>query len=173
MPADSHHHRTPPSARSRARRSFIAIALCALTSLAIAGPAAAEGQPTVTTTVNNLSEVEHFDGCGGSPGVTEYLTGKEHFQVVDFTDGTLKVSYGRTFRVTEVSDDPALPPRERQGSDQITLHLIDNVPQIFHESFHDLNTGFGDTFAVTTFVAVGGEVRVDHDLVRNPPPPGC
>jgi hypothetical protein len=124
-------------------------------------------------TVNNRSEVEHFDGCGGSPGVTEYLTGREHLHFVEFTNGTLNVSYGTPFWVTEVSDDPTVPPRQRQGTDAWTFHLIDNGPEVFHESFHDLNTGFGDTFAVTTFVAVDGQVRVDHDLVRNPPPPGC
>src|SRR3954451_5171672 len=114
MPADNHHHRNPLSARSGARRSCIAIALCAITSLAIAGPAAAAGQATVTMTVNNRSEVEHFDGCGGSPGVTEYLTGREHLHFVEFTNGTLNVSYGTTFWVTEVSDDPTVPTRQRQ-----------------------------------------------------------
>ena len=123
--------------------------------------------------MNNVSEVEHFEGCGGGPGVTEYLTGREHVQVVDFGQGTLKLTYGLTFRVTEVSDDPTVPSRERQGSDERTLHLLDDGSVIFHESFHDLNTGFGDTFAVTTFVGVGGEVRVEHDFVRNPPPSGC
>src|SRR4051794_21360483 len=114
----SSNHRPRPSARSRARRSCLAIALSALASLAIAGPAAAAGQPTVTTTVKDLSEVEHFDGCGaGAPGVTEYLTGRDHLQVVDFGDGTGKVTYGSTFRITEVSDDPTVPPRERRGTE--------------------------------------------------------
>ena len=167
-------HQQRPSARSHAWRSCIAIAFCGLAWLAIAGPAAAAGPPTVTTTVNDLSAVEHFDGCGdGSPGVTEYLTGREHLQVVEFAPDIGKVTYGSTFRITEVSDDPTVPPRERQGTYAGTFHLIDNGTAIVHESFHDLNTTFGNTFEVITFVAVQGVVRVDHDLIRNPPPPGC
>jgi hypothetical protein len=33
-----------------------------------------------------------------------------------------------------------------------------------------MNTGFGDTFSFTTYVAVDGEVRVDHTFERNPFP---
>ena len=167
-------HGLGASASSRARRYCVATALCALASLAIAGPVAAAGPPTVTTTANDLSAVEHFDGCGeGHPGVTEYLTGRERLQVVEFAGGTLNVSYGKTFQITEVSDDPTVPPRERRGTDAITFHLIDNGPEVFHESFHDMSTGIGNIFQVTTFVAVQGEVRVDHNFVRNPPPSGC
>ena len=173
----SSNHGLYSSARSRARRSWtaiaIAIALCALVSLAVAAPASAAGRPTVTTTVNHFSKVNHYDGCGGFAGVTEYATGTEHLHVVEFANGTVNVSYGETFWITEVSDDPTVPPRERQGTDALTFHLINNGPEIFHESFHDRNTGFGDTFFFTTFVAVDGEVRVDHTFVRNPPPPGC
>ena len=169
-------HRGPQaSARSRARRSRIAIALCALASLAIAGPAAAAGQATVTTTVDHLfANPEHFDGCPGEPGVTEYATGTERLQVVELANGTLNVSLGRTLRITEVSDDPTVPPRERQLTDAQTFHLINNGPgvTISHESSHDMNTGFGDTFFYTTVVAVDGEVRVDHHFERNPFP-GC
>jgi hypothetical protein len=193
MPADHHHHRKPlvtsladvavPSsghklrlpARSRARRSCVAIALCALGSLAIAGPAAAAGQATVTATVNHLfSNPEHFFGCPGEPGVTEYATGTERVQSVELASGTLNVSLGRTLRIIEVSDDPTVPPRERQVTDAQTFHLINNGPQvIFHDSFHDMNTGFGDTFSFSTYVvAADGEVRVDHSFERNPFP-GC
>ena len=65
MPADHHDHRTPLVAGlARARRSCIAVALCALTSLAIAGPAAAAGQATVTTTVEHLfANPEHFEAA--------------------------------------------------------------------------------------------------------------
>ena len=150
------------------------IALCALASLAIAGPAAAAGQATVTTTVDHLfANPEHFDGCPGEPGVTEYATGTERRQVVELANGTLNVSSGWTLRITEVSDDPTVPPRERQSTDAFTFHLINNGPEVQHESFHDMNTGFGDTFSFTTFVrAVDGEVRVDHTFERNPFP-GC
>ena len=55
------------------------------------------------------------------------------------------------------------------GTDEITLHLINNGPTIYHESFHDSNTVFGDIFVVTTFVAVNGDVRVDYFIGRNLP----
>jgi hypothetical protein len=60
-------------------------------------------------------------------------------------------------------------PRERQSTDEIITHLINNGPVISHESFHDNNTVFGDIFVVTTFVAVNGDVRVDHFIGRNLP----
>src|SRR3954454_20477032 len=114
----SSNHELPPSARSRARRSCIAIALWALSPLALAGPAAAAGQATVTTTVEHLfSNPEHLDGCPGEPGVTEYATGTERLQVVELANGTVNGSLGRTLRITEVSDDPTVPPRQRQLTD--------------------------------------------------------
>jgi hypothetical protein len=155
--------------RLRARRSGLAIAICAIASLAIAGPAAAGGKATVSTTVSHFSKANHFDGCLGFAGTTEYVTGTEHLQVVELANGTRHVSYGETFWITEVSDDPTVPSRERQGTDALTFHLINNGPEIFHESFHDNNTFFGDIFFFTTFVAVDGKVRVDHTFVRNPP----
>jgi hypothetical protein len=136
-------------------------------------PAVAQEPPTVTTEVNHFSKVAHFPPGCGFPGSTEYSTGTEHLQVVEFTDGTLHVAYGETFTILEVSDDPTVPPRERQGTDALTFHLINNGPEIFHESFHDKNTVFGDIFFMTTFVAINGEVQVDHTLARNPPPEGC
>jgi len=51
--------------------------------------------------------------------------------------------------------------------------LINNGPTVFHESFHDFNTDFGDIFFSTTFVAVDGEVLVDHNIARNIPPETC
>jgi hypothetical protein len=149
------------------------LGICAATALAIAAPARAQGAPTVTTDVNHFSKVAHFPACGGFAGTTEYATGTEHLQVVELTDGNLNVAYGETFKILEVSDDPTVPQRERQGTDALTFHLIDNGPEIFHESFHDNNTVFGDIFLTTTFVAVNGEVRVDHTLARNQPPEGC
>jgi hypothetical protein len=154
---------------SRARRLGVAVAICAIASLAIAGSAAAAGNATVTTTVSHFSKATHFDPCLGFAGTTEYATGTEHLHVVELADGTRHVSYGETFWITEVSDDPTIPSRERQGTDALTFHLINNGPEIFHESFHDKNTFFGDIFFFTTFVAVDGKVRVDHTFVRNPP----
>src|SRR3954467_13026871 len=95
-----------PSARSRARRSWIAIAiaLCALASLAIAGPASASGQATITTSVDHLfANPEHYPGCDGGPGVTEYATGTERQHVVELANGTFHVTLGDTLRILEVS----------------------------------------------------------------------
>lgn len=159
-----------PSARSNAWRSCIVPCVALMALLAVAAPASAVGQATVTTTVNKISFSEHYDSGGCPfPGSTEYLTGTEHRHVTELADGTLNFVYGSNFKILEVSDDPSVAPRERQGTDEITLHLINNGPTIYHESFHDSNTVFGDIFVVTTFVAVNGDVRVDHFIGRNLP----
>ena len=160
-----------PPTRSNAWRSCMVPCVALVALLAVSSPASAAGQATVTTTVNKLSFSEHYDNAGcGIPGSTEYLTGIEHRHVTELADGTLNVVDGINFKILEVSDDPSVAPRERQGTDEITLHLINNGPKIYHESFHDSNTVFGDIFVVTTFVAVNGDVRVDHFIGRNLPP---
>jgi hypothetical protein len=158
------------SARSKAWRACIVPCVALMAALAVAAPASADGQATVTTTVNKISYSEHYDSGGCPfPGSTEYVTGVEHRHVTDLPDGTLNVVYGITVKVLEVSDDPSVAPRERQSTDEIITHLINNGPVISHESFHDHNTVFGDIFVVTTFVAVNGDVRVDHFIGRNLP----
>jgi hypothetical protein len=148
-------------------------ATCSLLGLGLVPPAAAQEPPTVTTAVNHFSTVREFPAYCGFPASTEYATGTEHLQVVVLPSGTLKVTYGETFTILEVSNDLAVPPRERKGTDALTFHLINNGPEIFHESYHEHNTVFGDIFLTTTFGAVEGEVRVDHTLGRNLPPEGC
>jgi hypothetical protein len=64
-------------------------------------------------------------------------------------------------------------PRDRHVTDAGVFNLIDNGPTVFHESFHDRNTDWGDIFVTTTFVEVNGKVQVDHTLARNLPPDGC
>jgi hypothetical protein len=158
------------SARSKAWRSCVVPCVGLVAALAVAAPASADGQATVTTIVNKLSFSEHYDSGGCPfPGATEYLTGVEHRHITELSDGTLNVVYGVNFKILEVSDDPSVAPRERQGTDEIITHLINNGPLIYHESFHDSNTVFGDIFVVTTFVAVNGDVRVDHFIGRNLP----
>ena len=158
------------SARSNAWRSCIVPCVALVASLAVTSPASAAGKATVTTTVNKLSFSEHYDSGGCPfPGSTEYLTGVEHHHITELPDGTLNLVDGSNVKILEVSDDPSVAPRERQSTDEITLHLINNGPKIYHESFHDSNTVFGDIFLVTTFVAVNGVVRVDHFIGRNLP----
>jgi hypothetical protein len=157
-------------ARSRAWRSCMVPCVALVAALAVTSPASADSQATVTTTVRKFSYSEHYDSGGCPfPGSTEYVTGIEHRQVVELSDGTLNLVYGDNFKILEVSDDPSVAPRERQGTDEIIQHLINNGPVIYHESFHDSNTVFGDIFVTTTFVAVNGDVRVDHFIGRNLP----
>ena len=158
------------SARSKAWRACIVPCVALMAALAVAAPASADGQATVTTTVNKISYSEHYDSGGCPfPGSTEYLTGVEHHHITELADGTLNLVDGSNVKILEVSDDPSVAPRERQSTDEIILHLINNGPKIYHESFHDSNTVFGDIFLVTTFVAVNGVVRVDHFIGRNLP----
>lgn len=158
------------SARSNAWRSCIVPCVALVALLAVSSPASAAGQATVTTTVDKISYSEHYDSGGCPfPGSTEYVTGVGHRHVTELPDGTLNVVDGINVKILEVSDDPLVAPRERQSTDEIITHLINNGPTIYHESFHDSNTVFGDIFVVTTFVAVNGDVRVDHFIGRNLP----
>jgi hypothetical protein len=94
------------SARSRARRSCLAIAVCALASLAIAAPASAGGNVTVTRIVDHFSVVNHYDGCAGFPGTTDSATGTYHLQYVELANGTLNVSYSETSWITKSQTIP-------------------------------------------------------------------
>jgi hypothetical protein len=152
------------------------VALVVVAAIGLAGwtaaPASAE-PPTITTKVDKFSVVHHFEACAGAPANTEYFSGIEHLQIVEQGDD-IHVSYGVTFHVFEVYDDPSIPTRERRGTDAISFQLVNNgTVRVFHESFHDFNSDFGDIFLATTFVAVNGEVLVDHFLGRNLPPEGC
>jgi hypothetical protein len=153
-----------------------AFAAAAVSALAGGTTAASAGTPTVTTTVDKFSVVVHFDAapeCGLPYGSTEYQTGTEHLQIVRDGDN-LHVAFGDSFQITQVSDNPAIPTRERKGSDAGTFQLVNNgAERIFHESFHDFNSDFGDIFTTTTFVAVNGQVLVSHSIDRNLPPDGC
>jgi len=158
------------SARSKAWRACIVACVALMAALAVVAPASADGQAAVTTSVDKISYSEHYNS-GGCPfaGSTEYVTGVGHRHVTELSDGTLNVVDGINVKILEVSDDPSVAPRERQSTDEIITHLINNGPLIYHESFHDSNTAFGDIFVVTTFVAVNGDVRVDHFIGRNLP----
>ena len=162
------------TAVSTIRRFLLVLVTAAgLAALWIAGPAAAAGSPAVTTIVRPISFAEHFDAACGLPGSTEYWSGTERYHAVEFADGSVNITWGASFKVHQVSDDPTVAPRDRQGTDANVFHLSDNGPVVFHESFHDRNTDWGDIFLTTTFVEVNGEVQVDHTLTRNLPPDGC
>jgi hypothetical protein len=162
------------SDRHRAwRRVLLVLVSATLAVMLVASPASAAGDPTVTTTVQKVSFAEHFDAACGLPGATEYISGLDRYHSVEFADGAVNIAWGGMFTIHEVSDDPSVPPRDRQGTDSLSLHIAADGSGVFHESFHDRNTAFGDIFLTTTFVLVNGKVVVDHTLARNLPPDGC
>jgi hypothetical protein len=148
--------------------------------IAAVGPVAA-AQPTIERTINiKFTGTQHFDAdpaCGPfSIGVTEIATGNDHLVIVDQGD-SLHVTFGETFKILMVPDDPSLPTQTRQGTDALVFNLLKNGTVVFHESFHDYGPSAWMPFAKirvsVTFVYVNGEVLVDHALIHDPPPPGC
>ena len=158
----------------------IAATLGLLVALVAAAPVLA-GRPEVTRSINNHFHLEqHFPAnyaCGPYGwGVTEIAEGNEHFVVVD--DGArLTLTYGETFRITAVPDDPSIPTNTRQGSDALTFVLQRDGDVMFHESFHDFGPAAWDSDAqirfVTVFTTRDGEVQVDHSIENDMPPSGC
>jgi hypothetical protein len=150
----------------RAASSVAAVAFG--TAVLTSAPVSAE-PPVVSTEVNHFVFSQHFDPppCGIPPyGSTEILTGMSRLHVTEFDD-TLHVSFGEAFNLTEIADDPSIPVRYRQVTDAGTFQVsADGTVQVFHESFHDKNTVYGDLVGHTTFVVVNGAVHVDHTLTR-------
>jgi len=72
-------------------------------------------QALAAATVNHFSHVQHFDAGCGFPATTEYSTGTEHLIVQELPNGTFHVTYGETFTVLQVADDPDIAPFERQA----------------------------------------------------------
>jgi len=149
--------------------------LGALATIALAAPASA-APPTVTTTVRHVQFADHYDdnpSCG-TVASTVYYDGTDRLHVA-FAGDTIHASYGATFKIREVPDDPSFPTLEREATDSFTFQLTNGGVQVFHESFHDSVTPFGDLRLYTTFVAVDGVVKVDYTRVgpSGVPPPGC
>ena len=167
-PLPTHHHRKETRWIVRIVLTIITLAV---TALMTAPSTSASGAPTVTTVVRHVAFAEHYPPYCGIPGTTEYLTGTDRYHLVLFPDGSVNVAWGGSFKIHQVYDDPALTPIDRQGFDAGVFHLTNNGPVIFHESFRDRNSDFGDIFIVTTFVELNGQVIVDHSLARNLP--GC
>ena len=54
------------------------------------------------------------------------------------------------------------------------MQLVNNgAVEVFRESFLDQPTIWGNIAFYTTFVAINGEVKVDHFFGRDLPPEGC
>jgi hypothetical protein len=157
-----------------------AIALGLLAAAIAAAPAAA-ARPAVTHVINiGFHVVQHFDAdpsCGPySVGVTEIADGNDHLVIVD--DGTrLAITFGETFRITAIPDDPTIASNTRQGTDAGHFLLKRNGDLVVHESFHDYGVAAWDLDAkirlATTFITHNGEVQVDHGIFNDMPPDGC
>jgi hypothetical protein len=173
---------SPFSGRQRGhRRAALPIAL-ALVAASVLAPPVAAGRPTITREIDIHFHLEqHFDGdpsCGPFfvDGVTEIADGSSHLVIID--DGSsLKVTFGETFKILAVPDDPSIATNTRHGTDAGHFIAQRDGDVIFHESFHDYGPAAWDLDAqirfVTTFTTKNGEVHVDHLIENDMPPPGC
>jgi len=166
--------RGPAAGRSRRAGRVLSIVLGALAMAVCVAPSALAADPVITRlSEQHFSTVQHFDGspeCG--PGATEYATGNNHLQIVDLGD-SVHVTFGETFQVLTVPDDPAAATILRRGTDAGSFNLSKNGTTTFHESFRDFGTPWGDIQFFQTFVYANGQVVVDHVIARDSPPPGC
>jgi hypothetical protein len=115
---------------------IILIALAA--TLGSASTAYAE-KPEITREVRHaFSTVQHFDPIPecGFPGATEYATGNDRLIIIDKGD-SWHVTFGETFRILEVPDDPALPSWERKGTDTLHFNLTKGGTETFTEAYHE------------------------------------
>jgi hypothetical protein len=135
-------------------------------------PAAYAEPPTITREIRHaFSTVQHFDPipeCGFA-GATAYATGNDHLVIVETRD-SVHVTFGETFRILEVSDDPALGSFEHKGTDALHFNLTKSGTEVFTESFHDFSPPDFRVDYYRTFVYANGDVRVDREIIRNPPP---
>ena len=111
-----------------------------------------------------------------STGCTEIADGNSHLVIVD--DGsTLKVTFGETFKILAIPDDPSIATNTRHGTDSGHFIAQRDGDLIVHESFHDYGPAAWDLDAkirfATTFHTKDGEVQVDHVIENDMPPPGC
>jgi len=152
-----------------------------LIAAAIAVAPAAAARPVVTRVVDIGFHIEqHFDAdpsCGPyAIGGTEIADGNSHLVIVD--DGTrLAITYGETFRITAIPDDPTIASNTRQGTESGHFLIKRNGDLVVHESFHDYGAAAWDLDAKirlsTTFITHDGEVQVDHGIFNDMPPDGC
>ena len=96
--------------------------------------------------------------------------------IIDY-GSSLKVTFGETFKILAVPDDPSIATNTRHGTDAGHFIAQRDGDVIFHESFHDYGPAAWDLDAqirfVTTFTTKNGEVHVDHLIENDMPPPGC
>lgn len=168
--------------RMGGRAARIGLAAGLLVSALVAAPASASPTITREIDIHHDEGTQHFDGnpdCDPNAiPVTEHLVDNEHLVIVD--DGTwLNVTFGETFWITVIPDDPSIATTTRKGTDVGHFRAKRNGDTIFHESFHDYGPVPWDQDVVpriryiTTFTTVNGEVRVDHTITNDIPPEAC
>lgn len=163
----------PGSRRLRSRFRRLVLAAMVVAAVVAMAPAAAADTPTITREIRHaFSTVQHFPGGPGCPASTDYAIGNDHLVIVEEGD-TLHVTFGETFRILIVFDDPALGTLERKGTDALHFNLTKSGTEVFTESFHDFSPPVSRIDYYRTFVYANGDVRVDREIIRNPPPPGC
>jgi hypothetical protein len=142
-----------------------------------ATPSTADVPPDVFTVVSHEDEVFLIPAnpdCGAPVASTEVQQGTEWHHLVGNEDG-FHVVAGEAVWVYGTWDDPSLtPPTPRHIAHAIVIQSIkDERVLIFHESYQDRNTFWGDISVNQTLVIVNGEVKVGHFRGRNEPPEGC
>jgi hypothetical protein len=158
------------SQRLRRRSRPLVLAVMVVAAAVAMAPAAAADTPTITRELHHpFSTVQHFDPECGFPGATEYATGNDHFVLVEEGD-RVHVTFGETFRILVVFDDPAFGSFERQGTDALHFNLTKSGTEVFTESFHDFSPPDFRVAYYRTFVYANGDVRVDRTFDRLPPP---
>jgi hypothetical protein len=141
-------------------------------------PAAQAEKPQITREVRHAFATEqHFDPIPecGFPGATEYATGNDRLIIIDKGD-SFHVTFGETFRILEVSDDPEVAPIERKGTDTLHFNLTKSGTETFTENYHEFfsTNGEQNLFVIRyhrTFVATEDGVRVDREIDIFPFPP--
>ena len=145
--------------------------------ITLAAPAMAGEGPTVTTVISHEDEVNVIPAdpdCGAPVATTETQEGTERLHIVESEDDFHFVA-GEAVWITGAWDDPALgAPPPRQVTDAVVFHSInDGEVVVFHESFHDNGTLWGDIAVHEAYVEVNGDVKVERFFGRNLPPDGC
>jgi hypothetical protein len=152
-----------------------AIAMAVNVGIAPAGQAV---KPEISREIRHaFSTVHHEDPIPecGFPGATEYATGNDHLVIVDQGD-SFHVTFGETYRILVVFDDPTWPNEERKGTDALHFNLTKGGTETFSEAFHDFaslddSKNFFKFDYYRTFVSTGDDIRVDREFIRKDFPP--
>jgi hypothetical protein len=159
-------------------KSTMAAGLIAgLVAAVFATPSTADGRPDVFTVVSHEDEIYLIPAnpeCGAPVGSTEVQQGTEWHHAVG-SDDSFHLVAGEAVWVYTTWDDPSLtPPDTRHIAHAIVIQSIkDEKVLIFHESYQDRNTYWGDISVNQTLVIVDGVLKVGNYRGRNEPPEGC